>query len=422
MTAHSTPKLGEYIEFVEPWWQSLAPIATWLLLAALLGYASLTARADVYCDSYKWIGCRTETPADGARIAALGCLLAAAFLTGRLALRRPSLRIGELGFEIRTQMFLSQFVPWAAVSTLGQPRNERLLWTFIGVTLVPIPEAPNLPAWVRVRLSGLSAPIADVEQALLDGMRRSRRHRHHPDAQPEAILPGVEADTGDGEHETEVTDRGLLAMLRTLNRRRPFVVLTRPGHLDPDGFYIQAALGGAGGWHLECRDGGPDQHFGAECDSVEQACDTMLRWCAGGDAWRTALDWSEMDVETERPPRPAEIEAQLRMPVEADVEIGDGRTFHRPTERRLLEMIQRLGGSGDYVRLTVPERGEPDLRYIEVTRSDAGDWKIEHRDGAFGHHFELECDGAEAVLDLLVQWAADTGEWQSAVPWDRVRD
>ena len=100
----TTPELGEYIEYGEPWRRSLPVICIWLAAAAFFVIQAGSASASFECLN-TW--CRS-TSADASRqgdyLSSVICFAGAAIFTWRRLFRRPGLRPGKLGFEIRTQV------------------------------------------------------------------------------------------------------------------------------------------------------------------------------------------------------------------------------------------------------------------------------------------------------------------------------
>ncbi|WP_067821355.1 hypothetical protein [Actinomadura kijaniata] len=57
--------------------------------------------------------------------------------------------------------------------------------------------------------------------------------------------------------------------------------------------YFQVA-GGGRGFVLEYRDGGPDRHFGTECDDLQCAHRVVTGWALELDEWRNGLAWKQI--------------------------------------------------------------------------------------------------------------------------------
>lgn len=57
--------------------------------------------------------------------------------------------------------------------------------------------------------------------------------------------------------------------------------------------YIQVARASSG-FVLEYRDGGPDRHFGTECDDMRLAHQVVTGWAFGFDGWKDDLEWKQV--------------------------------------------------------------------------------------------------------------------------------
>lgn len=100
----TSAQLGEYIEYAEPWRRSLLVIGLWLAGAALCVEWATTTQFSTDC----WRGlCGAQEAAAEEGIVhwmMVGCFVASGLFIWRRLVRHSGLRIGQLGFEIRTQV------------------------------------------------------------------------------------------------------------------------------------------------------------------------------------------------------------------------------------------------------------------------------------------------------------------------------
>jgi hypothetical protein len=297
----SSRQLGEYVEYGEPWRRSLLVIGVWLAAGAVFVIAAGTASASVECfNTY----CR-HTSADEARqgdyLSTFICFVGASVFIWRRLFRRPGVRLGQLGFEIRTQLLKHQFVRWQDVGVVYPSRRRRFFWRTMAVGLVHSAVAEGSPAVVTVRLSGLSTVPSEIEAEITERVKQAHPRQHHL-AQPRTVaddghaLHGICVATSDGETHNGVTSAELLDILASIGPDNAFALLTEPGSRD-DQHYIQASLAGDGEWHVEYRDGGPDRHYGAECHDVEAVHRILVGWADDSGEWRTRLPWYQMEME-----------------------------------------------------------------------------------------------------------------------------
>lgn len=62
---------------------------------------------------------------------------------------------------------------------------------------------------------------------------------------------------------------------------------------------------------------------------------------------------------------------------------------------------------------------EHDQHYIEA-RCLGPLWEVECREGDAAHHYRVELDSSEEVLDLLMAWSARVEGWRDSLPWQRL--
>ncbi|WP_436631412.1 hypothetical protein [Actinomadura kijaniata] len=75
----------------------------------------------------------------------------------------------------------------------------------------------------------------------------------------------------------------------TSNGNRDFFVLERTADSAAQTYF--PVVGGCSGFVLEYRDGGPDSHFGAECDDLRRAHQVVTGWAFERDGWKGGLPW-----------------------------------------------------------------------------------------------------------------------------------
>lgn len=66
--------------------------------------------------------------------------------------------------------------------------------------------------------------------------------------------------------------------------------------------FIQAWRHPDGVYQLEYREGGPESHFEARSSDPQAVADLLWWWCTGDPAWRTAVDWLFMELESDPEP------------------------------------------------------------------------------------------------------------------------
>ena len=301
----TSARLGEYIEFGEPWRRSLLVIGLWLAGAALCVEWATTTQFSTDC--YRGVCGAQAAEANKQTVVwmAVVCFVGSALFIWRRLLRHPGLRIGQVGFETRTQVLSRhKFVRWRDVRVLYPSRRYMRIWRRMDVGLVHAAVAEGSPAFVTVRLSGLSAPPSEIEAEMAYRVRQAHPTRPHlvdrrTVSDGQRTLAGITVATGDDQTYSGITSARLMDLLEGLGPDSPFLVLTAPGSRD-DQHYNQVCQAGVGGWHVEYRDGGPDSHYGVECDDLEMVHHVLLAWADGSPEWRTRLPWYPMEIhETE---------------------------------------------------------------------------------------------------------------------------
>lgn len=74
----------------------------------------------------------------------------------------------------------------------------------------------------------------------------------------------------------------------------PFLIL----ETGADGMtYLQAMLEENSLWTVEFQDGSLQQHFQASDVSREKTTDMFLAFAGGDEAWRTSVEWRQIDIE-----------------------------------------------------------------------------------------------------------------------------
>lgn len=91
--------------------------------------------------------------------------------------------------------------------------------------------------------------------------------------------------------------------------------------------FIQAWREDDGPFTVEYREGGPEQHFRAECADADQVIAVFLDWARGGESWRTALEW-HLDDLVSTPGVPPELRADAEEQARKAVRSGFW-TFHQ---------------------------------------------------------------------------------------------
>jgi hypothetical protein len=301
----TSARLGEYVEFGEPWRRSLLVIGLWLAGAALCVEWATTTQFSTDC--YRGVCGAQAAEANKQAVVwmAVVCFVGSALFIWRRLLRHPGLRVGQGGFEIRTQVLARhKFVRWQDVRVLYPSRRYMRIWRGMNVGLVHAAVAQGAPSFVTVRLSGLSAPPSEIEAEMAERVRQAHPKRPHlvdrrTVSNGQRTLLGITVATGDDQTYTDITSARLMDLLEGLGPDSQFLILTAPSSRD-DQHYIQVCQAGAGGWHVEYRDGGPDSHYGLECDDLEKVHQVLLAWADDSPDWRTRLPWYPMEIhETE---------------------------------------------------------------------------------------------------------------------------
>ena len=159
-------KLGDYVEYREPWWRSLPLIGLWLAAELIFALQAFPAGTPVpITDRLDYV------------LATMVCVFGAAFFIWRSFFGEPGLRVGENGFEIRTNLLRHRFVDWQDVEVLGPLTYQCWFWCRMNVSLFDSAVAPGSPTWVTVRLSGLSASVSDIEADMAARVHKAYKQR-----------------------------------------------------------------------------------------------------------------------------------------------------------------------------------------------------------------------------------------------------
>ena len=152
-------------------------------------------------------------------------------------------------------------------------------------------------ATVSVRISGLSATPGEVAAEMSRRLALARPAlEHSPERQTVdrgRSLAGIRVHTDDGDTIRDITTGALFDLLDNM-KRGSFAIMDAPNSGTTDR-HIQVACEGFRAWHVEYRDGGPEGHYAAECDSISALHDVFVSWADGSPDWRTRLDWQPME-------------------------------------------------------------------------------------------------------------------------------
>jgi hypothetical protein len=292
----TSPTLGEYDEYPEPWPHSLLIIGLWLGIAIAL--VVLLSQPSAGCEDVRG---RTDCWQIGAGLnpASLVAFIPAAVLIWRRLFSNPGVRLGEFGLEDRTSaltMFGPDLVLWREVASMNPSRSH--FYGRIVDLVVDAPENGGSKTVVSVRLNGLSATPAEIEAEMTNKLAQARSGGEPGAASPIVDrgrpLPGIRVQTDKGEPMETVTSGALLDLFDRM-AIGSFLIMDAPASGDPER-YIQTARDATETWHVEYRDGGPDRHYGAECHDVSVLGDVFLSWADGSRDWRERLAWEQMKL------------------------------------------------------------------------------------------------------------------------------
>jgi hypothetical protein len=320
-------ELGDYVEYRERRLRSLMPIAFWLGVAIVFAIEAGTAGASVTCfskGSYHCTNASADANRAGAVVAALLCVFGAFVLGLRALVRRPLVRVGDLGVEDRTNLLARTFILWQDAGGIGTTYRRWRFWQQVLVDMRQ-PDANGRPWFQLVRVSGLSAPPSKIEDEMFG--RLKAYDRHHPriesaePAEPPApahvgttpshprtrrkgpapavspivteyrYLEHVRVQTGTEETYKGIATPALYGLLAAL-LPEDFVILESPDTRDP-GDFIQACQAD-GEWHVEYHDAATGRQYQADCDDIDTAFDVLVQWAADSGDWRTRLPWDLM--------------------------------------------------------------------------------------------------------------------------------
>ncbi|MFJ9853104.1 DUF6891 domain-containing protein [Streptomyces sp. NPDC101150] len=134
----------------------------------------------------------------------------------------------------------------------------------------------------------------------------------------------VKAETGPDL--SRPTETELAALLRRIGGAGDqFAVALRIPD-EPEEF-VQTLREGDGPFMVEYRDGGPEQHFRAECADADHLIRVFLDWARGGEFWRTGLEWRPADL-VSTPDVPPELRADAEEQARKSIRSGF-RTFRQ---------------------------------------------------------------------------------------------
>ncbi|WP_344438433.1 DUF6891 domain-containing protein [Kitasatospora nipponensis] len=91
----------------------------------------------------------------------------------------------------------------------------------------------------------------------------------------------------------------------------------------------------------------------------------------------------------------------------------------RITADDLAALVRRIGGAGDTFLIAERLPDQPDV-YVQVLRTTAGDYQLEHRDGAPERHYQVMLDGPEPVIAAMTGWARRREGWDAGLAWERL--
>lgn len=287
----TSPYLGEYVEYHEPWRHSLLVISLWLVFGGVI--VGLASQPSSGCETlYSHTRCWKQ--GFGLSPGALVGFIPAALFVWRRLVCHPGLRLGELGFEDTTSalsVFGPQRVLWRDVGIV-YPSVGRRLGRTVDLSLKP----SDGTRFARVRLSGLSKTPgeieADIDSRLDRAHPRKKRRVEVRVTEPGQILTDIRVVTSDGATLAGVSSNGLRDLLAEM-APGSFVIVDSPVSGGTEHF-VQVARSETGGWHVEYRDGGPHRHYSADTDSVSVVQEVVVGWADGSPDWLDRLEWRRL--------------------------------------------------------------------------------------------------------------------------------
>ena len=290
--------LGEYSEYREGWVAAL-----WILipLSLVIGYfiwqeAIAGPYRDCNVDRAGVEFCQNVSAPDNRQGAGIMvvvlCAIALLYLLRKL-LRWPSLRVGELGIEDRTQLLGTIHVEWEDV--LAIPASEGRPLTYSTDIRVRAKSGPGgIRGWVRIRTGGMWATPTEIE-ARMDAEYRAF-HGLHPRAyeprmaSKRGVLKGTTVQTANDDW-TEVTQADLHHLI---DRNDLHDFLTVVSTTQGPQHFIQAHHIDRDVWELEYQDGSPDRLFAASCMTNTEVFDAFMAWIRRDPALRRLLTWRHL--------------------------------------------------------------------------------------------------------------------------------
>jgi hypothetical protein len=287
-------RLGEYAEYEERPLRSLFVMSLWVSAAAWLLLQIRLGGGDSCAES----GCVEGGMADWKPVLvdlALACFGVVAFLAWRRFFRRPGLRVGERGLEVRTQLLGHRFAPWRYVRAIEPAIDRNVFWRTADVRLVHSAQALGWPSTVRVRLSGLTEEPSEIEADMADRFASADLKwqdldglRLEPDES--RVLRGIRVETDAGRTYFRVSSSKLLDLLQGIRPGDRYVILF-PAGCDDLERYAMASYLPRGEWHVERREGTAESHVGTETADLLTVYRVMIDWVDHSPDWRDRLDW-----------------------------------------------------------------------------------------------------------------------------------
>ncbi|MCL6302024.1 DUF6891 domain-containing protein [Streptomyces kronopolitis] len=99
-----------------------------------------------------------------------------------------------------------------------------------------------------------------------------------------------------------------------------------------------------------------------------------------------------------------------------NVRTETGAERAHPPEAELAALLRRIGAADDHFVVVerIPDR--PHV-FVQTWREGRGPFAVEYRDGAPERHFSAECDDAEQVVAVFLDWARGGDAWRGALDW-----
>ncbi len=279
------------MEYGEPWHRSLLVIGFWLatgiVLLLLLSRSSSTdcslvpgslrACEDAAQENLVWTA-----------LLALVCLASAAIFTWRRLFRRPGLRLDEVGFENRTQVFRVQPVRWQDVRTLHRSRRH-LFWQTMDVGLKHSVVPEGRPTFTTIGLSGLSKTPGEIEAEMTDRVEQAHRDQQQLAesllVDGDRILHGIRVVTEDDQTHGDISSDRLYKLICDMEPGDS-IALEMPvlRHEDQS---VKVSRTEDGTWRVEYRN--RDGDYRDECDEAATLHAALVGWADDSPDWRDRL-------------------------------------------------------------------------------------------------------------------------------------